>query len=340
MTDKALVLVTGASGYIAMHIILQLLEQGYSVRGTLRSLSKEARLRKIFADYLDADERLEFVEADLLSDNGWDAAMKDCEYVQHVASPVIVGEPEDENEAIRPAVEGTNRVLEAALKAGVKRFVQTSSFAAVGDEAQNRGSKVWTEDDWADPTKDIGTYRKSKTLAEKAVWNFAEKHPEMECVAINPVFVIGPVFDKTFSPSIDIVRKLLNKDYPGLPRLGFRMVDVRDVARAHITAMTHSDAPGKRFICATDFLWMKEIAAILNDNFAAQGYKVPTMMLPDFLVRLVAMFDKTMGSVVDSLNIKTNASNQRLKDVLDWTPISVEQSIIDTGKSLIEKGIV
>lgn len=340
MTDKALVLVTGASGYIGMHIILQLLEQGYRVRGTLRSLKKEARLRKVFAETISADDKLEFVVADLLSDDGWDDAMKDCSYVLHVASPVMVGEPENEAEAIRPATEGTQRVLEFALKANVKRFVQTSSFAAIGDESQNRGSKVWTEDDWADPSKDIGAYRKSKTLAEKSVWEFSEKYPEMECVAINPVFVIGPIFDDTFSPSIDIVRKLLNKDYPGVPRLGFSMVDVRDVASAHITAMTHPDAPGKRFCCVTDFLWMKDIADILNTNFESQGYKVPTMGLPDFLIRLVAIFDKSMGSVVGSLNIKTDASNKCLKETFDWQPIPIEQSIIDTGKSLIEKGIV
>lgn len=340
MTDKPLVLVTGASGYIGMHIILQLLKQGYRVRGTLRSLKKETRLRKIFAEYVSADDKLELVVADLLSDDGWDDAMQDCTYVMHVASPVIIGEPKDEAEAIRPAIEGTQRVLEAAEKANIKRFVQTSSFSAIGDESQNRGSKVWTEDDWADPTKDIGAYRKSKTLAEKIVWEFAEKHPEMECVAINPVFVIGPVFDDTFSPSIDIVRKLLNKDYPGVPRLGFSMVDVRDVASAHIIAMTHPDAPGKRFCCATDFLWMKDIANILNSNFEAQGYKVPTLGLPDFLIRIVAIFDKSMGSVVGSLNIKTDASNKRLKEMLDWQPLSIEQSVIDTGKSLIEKGIV
>lgn len=339
MTNKPLVLVTGASGYIAMHCIIQLLKQGYPVRGTLRSLNREARLRSIFKDYVSA-ATLEFVVADLTSDDGWDAAMQGCTYVLHVASPVPASDANTFDDFLRPAQEGTRRVLTAAAKAGVKRLVQTSSVAAVNGDIPDAMESVSTEEDWTDLDRARDYYVISKTMAERAMWEFAEEHPELELAAVNPVFVIGPVFDERFSSSITIIANLLKREYPALPKMGFSLVDVRDVAAAHLLAMTSQDANGKRFICSTEFLWYREIAQILNRHFADKGYKSPTMTLPSFLARILARFDRALAFIVPSLGKKLGYSNKQLKTVLNWKPRPMEQSIIDTAQSLIDKGAV
>ena len=333
------VLVTGASGYIAMHCILQLLEQNYRVRGTIRSLNREAGLREAFAKHIEFGDRLEFVEADLLSDDGWDAAVSGCDYVLHTASPVPNAEPKDENEVIKPAVEGTLRVLKAAARAGVRRVVLTSSVAAIraGNEESGR---VLDEEDWSDTTRDIVAYNKSKTLAERAAWDFIEQHTTLELATINPGMVIGPFLNSHFSPSIETIRKLMNGSYPGCPRFGWSFVDVRDVAAAHIAAMTTPEAAGLRFCCINEFAWMQDLAKILSAEFSGQGYKIPTRGLPDFAVRIAAIFDKTARMVLPTLGVRVDFSNEQIRHVLKWQPRPLTESVIATGKSLIEFGIV
>jgi len=337
------VLVTGASGFIALHCILQLLEQGYRVRGTLRTPAREASLREALAKHVEAGDRLDFVSADLTADDGWDQAVKGCRYVLHVASPFPSQPPKHEDELIVPAREGTLRVLEAAAAAGVKRVVMTSSLAAVIYGHAPDASKIFDENDWSRTDGEIGAYEKSKTLAERAAWDFVsglEGDGLLELAVINPGLVLGPILDKDYGTSGEAVRKLMRREYPGCPQLGWVPVDVRDVATAHLAAMTTPEAAGKRFCCAIDHAWMQEIAEILNDHFASRGYKIPTRSLPNWLIHVVALFDKTTRLVVGHLGERADVSNERIKKVLDWRPRSLEEMVVAMGESMIEQGVV
>lgn len=340
------VLVTGASGYIAMHCILQLLQQGYRVRGTLRSPSREQDLRETFARYVeeaddvDLENRLEFVTADLMSDEGWTEAVDGCRYVLHVASPNLADEPKEEDAWVAPARDGTLRVLRAALDAGVQRVVLTSSIAAIGAGHDTDG-RVFTEDDWSNTNVRIGAYNRSKTLAERAAWDFVDNLPDsqaLELAVINPSYVIGPILDKRRPLSVEIVGKLLDREVPGVVRIGFPLVDVRDTAQAHLLAMTAPQAAGKRFICDNEFRWFQEIALVLDEHYGDRGYRIPTRLFPNFVARLFALFDDSVKRVVPTLGKRTEVSSERLRSELDWRPRPVDDSIVDTAESLIEFG--
>lgn len=337
MPPTETVLVTGATGYIAQHCLLQLLQQGYRVRGTLRNPTREAALRQALRQHVDADDRLELVVADLEADTGWAEATRGCTHLLHTASPVMSSEPKDAGELIRPALEGTQRVLSAAAAAGIHRIVLTSSVAAIsaGYPAEKR---TFTEADWSNEAGPIGAYARSKTLAERAAWDFVRQHPEIELSTINPVYVIGPSLDGHFSPSADIVRLQLQRAYPGVPRLGFPLVDVRDVASAHVAALNTPAAAGKRFICHTGFLWMKDIGQILNDEFASQGYRIPLFPIPDFAMRLMGLVDGTVRLQLPQLGKTIDYSTQLTRQVLQWEPRPLRDSIIDTGRQLIASG--
>ncbi len=335
------VLVTGASGYIAMHCILQLLQQGYRVRGTLRTPSREKKLRDAFARHVDADERLAFVTADLMSDQGWADALTGCRFVLHVASPNPPTEPKDEDALIEPARDGTLRVLRTAANAGVQRVVLTSSIAAIVSGHDPDG-RIFTEDDWANIDAGIGAYAKSKTVAEHAAWDFVDNlsaGETLELASINPGYVIGPLLDDDSPVSVEIVGKLLRRDVPFCVRLGFTLVDVRDVAAAHLLAMTAPQAAGKRFICDAEFYWMQEIAFVLEDQFADRGYRIPTRLVPNFVAHLIGLFDGTVRRVLPTLGQRVEVSSERLRSTLDWQPRPVQEAIVDTAESLIEYGL-
>lgn len=339
--SQTTVLVTGASGFIGLHCVRELLEQGYRVRGSLRSPQREARLRDALAKHVDAGDRLEFVVADLESDDGWDAAVAGCSYVLHVASPLPRELPKHEDELIVPAREGALRVLRAASNAGVARVVLTSSTAAIIC-GHVRDGRSFDESDWA-ITDGINPYEKSKTLAERAAWDFVEALPEdrkIELAVINPGLVLGPILEEDYGTSAEVVKKLMARVYPGCPRLGWDVVDVRDVAGAHVAAMTTPEAAGQRFCCVESFAWMSDMAAILNRHFGDRGYRIPTLPLPNFLVRIVALFDKTTRLVVDDVGCHQRVSNERIKRVLGWQPRSLEEMVVATGESLIENGVV
>ena len=341
--SETTVLVTGASGFIAMHCIVQLLEQGYRVRGTLRTPSRETNLRETFAKHVAADDRLEFMTTDLTKDEGWDDAAKGCKYILHVASPLPSQSPRHEDEVIVPAVEGTLRVLKAAAGAGVSRVVLTSSLAAVVYGHPRDGSKVCDEKDWSRTDVEIGAYQKSKTLAERAAWDFVnglEGDNKLELAVINPGLVLGPILDSDYGTSGEIIRRLMRRELPGCPNLGWAPVDVRDVAAAHLAAMTTPEAAGERFCCALDHAWMCEFADILNNHFASRGYKIPTRRLPDFLIRLMALFDKTVRSRASNLGQRSDISNAHIKRVLNWKPRSLEEMVVAMGESMIEQGVV
>ncbi|MBK9926163.1 MAG: aldehyde reductase [Anaerolineales bacterium] len=336
------VLVTGASGFLATHTIIQLLEQGYKVRGTLRTMSRENEVRETLRKYVNADDRLEFVNADLGKEEGWEQAVQGCEYVLHVASPFPLYEPEHEDELIKPAVEGTLCVLRAAHAAKVKRVVQVSSNAAIstGHEGENR---AFTEEDWSRLDRPIGAYAKSKTLAERAAWDFingTENVNKMELATINPPLIVGPIPNKNFPTSAEAISTLLRGQVPGIARLKMGVVDVRDVASAIILAMSTPEAAGQRFLCSGGTAWIKDIAEILHAQYGSRGYKIPRLVFPVFLAKLVALFDKKVALVIPSLNWDFELSSDKAKRVLNWQPRSSKEAILSMAESLIENGLV
>lgn len=337
------VLVTGASGFIAMHCILQLLEGGYRVRGTLRTMARSEGIRAALAKRVDVGDRLDFVSGDLSKDDGWDEAVKGCDAVLHVASPLPRTPPKHEDELIVPARDGALRVLRAAAREGVRRVVMTSSVAAVLYGHARDGSKVYDESDWSILSDDVGAYEKSKTIAEKAAWKLVEELPEeqrLEFVTINPGLVLGPILDDDYGTSGEVVRKLMRREMPGCPDVGWAMVDVRDVASAHVAALTNPDAPGKRFICAVEHASMLDVARILRAKFADRGYRVPTRRLPDWLLRVVAVFDKTARLAVGELGKRQDLNTERIRKTLGWKPRTVEEAVVAMGESFIEHGVV
>ena len=338
-----LVLVTGGSGFIGAHCILQLLQAGYQVRTTVRSLAREADVRAMLrTGGVDAGDRLSFVAADLTADAGWPEAVAGCAYVLHVASPFPQSLPKHEDDLIVPAREGALRVLRAARDAGVKRVVLTSSFAAIG-YGQKLQNAPFTEENWTDPNgPDVRPYTKSKTLAERAAWDFiAREGGGLELSVVNPVGVLGPVLGPDYSTSILLVQRLMDGAMPGCPRLIFGIVDVRDVADLHIRAMTDPAAKGERFLALTgDFMSMQEIAKILKARMGPAARRVPTNQLPDFLVRLAAMRDPAVQQILPELGKYKNGSNEKARRLLGWAPRSREDAIVATAESMIALGLL
>jgi dihydroflavonol-4-reductase len=332
------VLVTGGSGFIATHCILQLLAAGHRVRASVRSLQREAELRlALRCAGADAGERLALCVADLTADAGWNEAVAGCDYVMHVASPFPLNVPRHEDELIIPAREGALRVLRASRAAGVKRVVLTSSFAAVGYGHPPR-SRPFDESDWTNlDGEGLSAYVKSKTLAERTAWSFMGREGgDMELAVVNPVGVFGPALGPDFSTSIEIVRRMMDGALPGLPRIGFGVVDVRDVADLHLKAMTHPEAAGERFLAvAGDFLSMRDIALVLRQRLGAAARRVPARELPDWLLRVVALVDKSVGQIVPELGKRKNATSGKARRVLGWTPRAADDAIVATAESLM-----
>ncbi len=329
------VLVTGGSGYLGGWCVIELLRRGYIVRTTVRSLSREPQVRATVASEVDPGDRLSVLAADLTSDEGWPEAVEGCEYVLHVASPFPPKQPKDADELIVPAREGTLRVLRASLDAAVKRIVVTSSVAAIRLSGEGAG-RALNEEDWTDPdAPGLTPYVRSKTIAERAAWDLVRERGEEDRLAVvNPGAIIGPVLNDDLSYSLQSVKRLLD-GMPGVPRLGFSMVDVRDVADLEIRAMTAPEAGGERFIAATQFLWSAEIAEVLRERLGEAASKVPTRTVPNLLVRGMALFDPAIRSVVGGLGKRTELSSEKAKSTLGWAPRPIEDTIAETGESLI-----
>lgn len=338
-----LVLVTGGSGFVGAHCIIQLLEAGCQVRTTVRSLNREAEVRQMLrVGGAEAGDRLTFAATDLTSDAGWADAVSDCAYVLHVASPFPPDIPKNEDEVIIPARDGALRVLKAARDAGVKRVVLTSSYAAIG-YGQPQQSAPFDETNWTNPDgDDVRAYVKSKTLAERAAWDFmAREGGALELSVVNPVAILGPALAKDYSTSIMLIQRLMDGDMPGCPRLYFGIVDVRDVADLHLKCMTHPAAKGERFLAvAGEFLSIAQIGRILKRQLGPMAKRVPTMELPDFLVRLAAMNDPAVQQILPELGKRKNGTNAKAKRVLGWTPRSNEDAIIATAESLSRLGLL
>lgn len=338
---SSLVLVTGASGFIAQHTIVRLLEAGYRVRGTLRSLTKADAVRATIAAHTAPGDRLELVAADLMKDEGWQDAVQGCRFVLHIASPLPLRPPRDENELIVPARDGALRVLRAAVAEKVERVVLTSSVAAVVYGHPRDGSRTFDERDWTELTPEVGAYEKSKTIAERAAWDYLEGLPadqRVELVALNPGLVLGPLLGAEFSTSGEVVRKLLSRELPGCPDVGWAVVDVRDVADAQLSAMTAAGAAGKRFILAIEHASMLDMAQVLKRRFPDR--KIPTRKVPGWLLRTVSLWDKTARLAVPELGKRQNVSSQRARDVLGWTSHSLDEMVTAMAESMITHGVV
>lgn len=328
-----LVLVTGGSGFVAGWIIKQLLERGDSVRATLRGASSEGRVRAMFPE---AGERLEFAYADLTDDAGWAEAMAGVDAVLHVASPL--GHPgATEAELIAAAEGGTLRVLRAAVEAGVPRVVMTSSGAAATPPPGAEGE--FDETLWTNPDQpDLDAYRRSKALAEKAAWNYIGTQTATCLTTILPGAIFGPLLSRETLGSAGIIQHMLN-GMPGVPRIGLRVVDVRDVAAAHVLALDQPISAGHRFIVVGDLLWMREVAEVLHENFPTLVARTPRE-LPDWVVRIAARFRPDLRTLVPMLGRRYSYSTAAARDVLGWTPRPSRQVIIDTAQSLIDLGLV
>lgn len=336
-----LVLVTGGSGFLGAHCIVELLKAGYRVRTTVRSAKREADVLNLLrAGGVEPGDRLSFAIADLMSDAGWPQAVAGCDYVLHVASPFPPGVPKHEDDLIIPAREGALRVLRAARDANVKRVVLTSSFAAIGYGKMPPGP--FTEESWTDPTGKVSAYVKSKTLAERAAWDFiAAEGGRLELAVVNPVGIFGPVLGADHSTSTEFVQRMMNGAMPGLPRLSFGVVDARDVADLHVRAMTNPAAKGERFLAVSgDFMTVREIAQTLKTRLSDAAARVSTRQLPDWLVRVVGLFNPEAAQLVTELGKVKNATNAKAVRMLGWAPRSREDALAATGESLIRLGLL
>lgn len=331
------VLVTGGTGFLGGWCVASLLERGYDVRTTVRSLAREqAVFDAAKAAGAAPDGRLTVLAADLSSDDGWAEAATGCRYVLHVASPFPPVQPKDPDELIVPARDGALRVLRAALENGVERVAMTSSIAAVRSDRPSSESAPYTEVDWTDGEDTSRTpYVRSKTLAERAAWQHVrEAGAEDRLATINPGAIIGPALNDDHSYSLQAIQRLLG-GMPAAPRLGFTFVDVRDVADLHIRALTQPGAGGQRFIATDRFLWMPEVARIIRGRLGDAAGKVPTRVAPNFVIRAMALFDGSIRSVVGDLGKRSWFSSDKARTTLGWTTRPVEDSIEDCARSLI-----
>ncbi len=332
LRETKTVLVTGGSGYLGSWCLIELLRRGYRVRTTVRDLAREAEVRAAIAPEVDPGDRLAFHAADLLDDAGWADAVGGCDYVLHVASPFPPAQPKD---LIVPARDGTLRVLRAGLEAGVERTVVTSSVAAITGGTKPVSGPL-TEENWSDPDNPkLSPYARSKTIAERSAWDFmAEHNATGKLVTVNPSAIVGPVLSEDRSFSLQAIERMLG-GMPGVPRIGFTWVDVRDVAELEILAMTDPSAGGERFIAAEEFRWMPEVAAVLRDRLGEDAAKVPTRTVPNFVVRAMALFDPSIRSVVGQLGKKTTLSSEKARSRLGWAPRPLDETVVECARSIL-----
>ena len=341
MTGTKTVLVTGVTGFVGKHIVLVLLREGYRVVGSLRSDSRREEVRGAVRPHLGPgdglDERLAFVTLDLDSDDGWPDAMSGVDVLMHTASPLPMVQPRDENELVRPAVNGTLRALRAARAAGIRRVVLTSSSAAVTSVPPELRKKRFDEEDWSDPSwSGITPYLKSKTLAERAAWDFVENSaPGMELTVINPCLVLGSPLDDHYGTSLRVIERLLRGKDPLLPNVGLSIVDVEDVARMHVRAIMEPRTVGKRIISAADFMWLTEMARTLKDAYPRRRIALRTA--PDWVIRLVGLFDRQIQSIVPLLSRRQELANARARELLDMNFIPAAESLRATARYIIER---
>ncbi len=338
--SKELVLVTGGSGYIAVYTMAKLLQKTYKVRATLRTMSRQEEVKSMLAQAgISNFDDLEFIQADLTHEENWLEATTGATYVIHVASPTPATRPDSDDEMVKMAVDGVLNVFRAAKESGVKRIVLTSASGAVLAGHKNR-SEIFTEKDWTNLNAPINAYQRSKTRAEQEAWKFAKENG-MELASVLPVAVMGPVLGKDFSHSNQIIKNMLEGKMKKLLRMGFDYVDIRDVADLHILTMEHPEAAGERFLAtANENLTYKQLAELLKKHFGDKANKVSTQEVPDFVVKIAALFNKDLRMPASFLGQKTACSNEKAKKLLGWQPRPAEDAIIATAQSLFDLGII
>jgi dihydroflavonol-4-reductase len=335
------VLVTGGTGFIAQHCILALLAAGYHVRTTVRTLSREDEVRtNLRTGGAKPGDRLTFVMADLGTATGWAEAVSGCSYVLHGASPTPSGTYANDEEWIRPAVDGNLRVLRAARQAKVKRVVLTSAFGAIG-VGHKPMKRPFNESDWSDLNGNVAPYQKSKTLSERAAWDFVAREGDgLELSAVNPVAVMGPVLGPDYSHSIRTIKTMLDGQ-PGNPKINSCFVDVRDVADLHLRAMTNPAANNERFLATSgDSLWLVQVAELLKQRMGKHAEKVSTRVLPNTFIRAAALTNMAMKGIVPLLGVNLNATGEKAERVLGWAPRSPQDAIIAAAESLVRLGLL
>lgn len=340
MTDR--VLLTGVSGFLGGHVALQLLNAGYTVRGSVRKLDRADKVRDTLARAGADVTRLEFVALDLLSDRGWDEAVAGCRYLQHTASPFVLKMPENRMELILPAVEGTERALNAALRADVERIVLTSSMAAIAYGHDKRRTAPFTADDWTNlEGRGVNAYVESKVRAERRAWEIMERAGRRTDLAvINPSAILGPLLDEDPGTSAYMISRLMDGSVPAMPRIPFVIIDVRDVAAAHVTAMTAPEAGGQRFPMGESTMMMADVAAVVRRAAPARAAKIPKHIAPDWLVRLIALFDADIRGNLGELGVTKRLDSSAVARLLGRPLIAASAAIETTTKSLIAQGIV
>lgn len=339
--DKT-VLVTGGSGFIAVHCILKLLQQGYTVRTTLRSLSRQDEVKQMLkVGGITSFDNLSFIEANLSDNKNWNESVKGCEYVLHVASPTPAIKFQHEGELINPAKDGVLRVLRASRDANVKRVVLTSAFGAIGVGHKDRKTP-YTEKDWTNLNADVHAYQKSKTIAEKAAWDFIKNEGgNLELSTVNPVGVMGPILGADYSHSHQMIRQMLEGEIKACPKITSCYVDVRDVADLHLLAMTNLKAKGERFLATSgEALSMLDVANILKQRLGEDAKKVPAKELPNWLLRIAALRNPSLKMLVTLLGQYMQASGEKAKHLLNWSPRSNEEAIVATAESLLRLGLI
>ncbi len=334
------ILVTGASGFIGTHCVIDLLNHGYHVRGTIRDRNRAVQLTSILGRHTPHMDRLEFAQTELTDPGCWEKAMQGCSGVIHTASPVPIIQPKNPDEIIRTAREGTLNVLTAAKRLNVSRTVLTSSVSAVWGQS-DRCSRVYTEHDWTD-TDDPGQspYALSKTHAEQAAWKMLREDGGSELTVINPSLVLGPALEQDYGASLELVYKVLKGHFPRVPKMGFEIVDVRDVAVLHRLAFESAESPGRRLLCSSGFRWMKEIAQSLREKFPDYRKTIPTKEMPNLLLKALSFFDRSITPFLPDIEIRKEMDTSPAKDLLGWTPRSPEEAIESGAQSLIDFGIV
>lgn len=335
--SQELVAVTGGSGFLASWIIVELLSRGYRVRTTVRSEAREAQARASIAGRVEAGDRLSFVRANLLEDEGWAEAVEGAAYVIHPASPMPVGEYAG-TDLITPAREGARRVLEAARRSGAKRVVVTSSVEAC---KPGRPDATGTADTWTDlEGAAVSDYVRAKTLAERDVWAWAAANSGTEVTTILPGFIQGPVLGADYSGSVELIAMLLSGKLRMAPRLGFCMIDVRDLADLHVRAMLSPAAAGRRFVATSDFLWVEEVARILREAFPERAGRLPSGTAPDLVIKAAALVSPPMREMLPNLGKRTDFDTTPALQLLGWKPRPSREAMIDGAASLIGRGLV